>query len=129
MKRMIGLLGMSVLFAFVLVASSPANAQDEGNCSADVSVTLDRSDPDRTVMRYKFKVEISTSESCAEIHYDLILDVQLPNGQVKKVRKPRIVKLNDSSLSELVRHEVPIDQKVTGHEARLVRCNTCDLGV
>ena len=129
MRRTIGLLGMSVLFAFVLVATAPAQAQDESDCSADVSVGLDRSDPDRTVMHYQFKVEISTTESCAEIHYDLILDVQLPNGQVKKVRKPRIVKLNDSSLSELVRHEVPIDQKVTGQEARLVRCNRCELGI
>ena len=128
MRRTIGLLEMSVLFAFVLVAAAPAQAQDESDCSADVSVGLDRSDPDQTVMRYQFKVEISTSESCAEIHYDLIIDVELPNGQVKKVRKPRIVKLNDSSLSELVRLEVPIDQKVTGYETRLVRCNTCDLG-
>ena len=129
MRRTIELLGMSVLFAFLLVATAPVQAQDESDCSADVSVSLDRSDPDQQVMRYQFIVEISTTGSCTKIHYDLILEVQLPNGQVKKVRKPRIVKLNDSSFEELVRHEVPIDQKVTGYEAKLVRCNTCDLGI
>jgi hypothetical protein len=123
MRRIIRLLGLSVLTALVLVA--PAQAQD---CDASVDVTLDRSDPDRETMRYQFRVEISTSESCAHIHYDLILDVQLPNGHVKKVRKPRIVKLSDSSLEEVVRHEIPIDQKVTEQEARVVKCETCDLG-
>ena len=125
MRRIIGLLGLSVLVAIVLVAAPPARAQD---CDASVDVTLDRSDPDRETMRYQFRVEISTSESCAEVHYDLILDVQIPNGQVKRVRKPRVVKLNDSSFEELVEHEIPIDQKVIDQDARLVKCEVCDTG-
>jgi hypothetical protein len=91
-------------------------------------VSLARNDPDREVMRYQFRVEISTSESCAEIHYDLVLEIQIPNGQVKTVRKPRIVKLNDSSLEELVEHELSLDQTLLDQEARLVKCEVCDLG-
>jgi hypothetical protein len=123
--RNTGLLGLSILIAAALLTASPAQAQE---CGADVSVSLARSEADQESMLYQFEVEISSGESCAEIHYDLILDVQLPNGHVKRVRKPRVVKLSDSALNEVVRHEVPIDQKVTGQEARLVECKPCDLG-
>ena len=112
--------------ALALVMAPVATA--ESDCEADVSVSLARSDADQEVMRYQFQVEISTSEICAEIHYDLVLEIRIPNGQVKTVRKPRIVKLNDSSFEELVEHELPLDQSVLGQEAKLVKCAVCDLG-
>ena len=127
MSRVQMLFGCLVVLALALVMAPAITA--ESDCEADVSVSLARNDPDHEVMRYQFQVEISTSESCAEIHYDLILDVQIPNGQVKKVRKPRIVKLNDSSFEEVVRHELPLDQSVIDQQVRLVECRTCDLGV
>ena len=126
MSRVHMLLGWMVVLVLVFVMAPSVMA--ESDCDADVSVSLARSDPDQEVTRYQFQVEISTTEHCTEIHYDLILDVQLPNGQVKKVRKPRIVKLNDSSLEEVVRHELPLNQSIVGQETRLVECKVCHLG-
>lgn len=126
MNRFPKLFGCLVVLVLAFAVAPVATAGSD--CEADVSVSLASSEPDQEVMRYQFQVEISTSESCAEIHYDLILEIQIPNGQVKAVRKPRIVKLSDSAAEELVEHELPLDQTLLDQNVRLVKCMTCDLG-
>jgi CHASE2 domain-containing sensor protein len=126
MNRTLKLLGAAAVFALLLVAPPPALA--ESDCDADVSVSSQRDDPDRSIRRLAFRVEISTTADCAHIHYDLILEIVIPNGQVKKVRKPRVVKLNDGSLSELVEHDIPIDHTLAGYETKLVECKVCEMG-
>lgn len=112
-------------FGVLLLASATGFAQ-ESNCDAFAQVTLDTNEQGE-VKHLQFTVEVSTSEGCAKIEYDLVLDVLLPNGQTKKERLPRFVKLNDGSLTEMVRHEIPSNFELRSYEAKVVSCVKCDI--
>jgi hypothetical protein len=98
----------------------------QADCDAYVNATLETSEQDN-VTRLQFDVEVSTTESCARIEYDLILNEQLPNGQTKKERISRLVKLNDGSLDEVVRHEIASSTRLLDHEAKIVSCQKCEI--
>ena len=99
-----------------------AAANDEFD--AEVSATLDRQEDSKL----QFSVDVSTGESCAHIEYDLVVEVQLANAQTKRIRKPRQVKLNDGSLTEIVDHRLADGERMLSYEAKVVKCRTCDLG-
>lgn len=113
---------VSILFVTLLLASLSALAEED--CSATVSATLDRQEG----RQLQFSAELSTGASCASIEYDLVVEVQLPNAQVKRIRKPRFVKLNDGSLTEIVRHTLADGESMLSYEAKVVKCSKCDLG-
>jgi len=110
----------------LLVLASTAGFAQESNCDAFAQATLDTNEQGE-VQHLQFSVEVSTSESCAKIEHDLVIDVRLPNGQTKKERLPRFVKLNDGSLTEMVRHEIPSSFELRSYEAKVVSCVKCDL--
>ena len=116
---------ISAFFGVLLLASAAGFAQ-ESNCDAFAQATLDTNEQGE-VKHLQFTVEVSTSENCAKIEYDLVLDELLPNGQTKKERLPRFVKLNDGSLTEMVRHEIPASFELRSYEAKVVSCVKCDL--
>ena len=105
--------------------STTGLAQD-GDCDAFAEATLDTSRQGE-VTKLQFSVEVSTSESCAQIEYDLILEELLPNGHTKKERIPRFVKLNDGWLTEIVDHEIPTSLELLNHEAKVVSCQKCSI--
>ena len=107
-----------------LLAAPAAWSQDE--CEAYVNASLETNEQGE-VTHLQFSVEVSTSESCARIEYDLILEELLPNGQTKKERIPRFVKLNDGDLNEMVRHEMSSSLQLLNHEAKVVSCQTCSI--
>ena len=113
-------------FCGVVLLSSATGFAQESNCDAFAQATLETSEQDQTT-HLQFSVEISTSESCAKIEYDLVLDELLPNGQTKKERLPRFVKLNDGSLSEMVRHQIPSSFELRSSEAKIVSCVKCEV--
>jgi len=113
-------------FCGVLLLASAAGFAQESDCDAFAQATLETSEQDQ-MTHLQFSVEVSTSESCAKIEYDLILDVSLPNGQTKKERLPRFVKLNDGSLTEMVRHQMPSSVKLRSYEAKVVSCVKCEV--
>lgn len=106
------------------LALTPTLAEE---CRAEISdeITHKNVSVDRTHLQ--FEVEVSVQEDCAEIHFEVVLDVTIPNGQHKKVRIPRFIKINDGSQSMMVEHELPKGQTLTGHESRITECSTCDL--
>ena len=113
-------------FCAVLLLASAVGFAEESDCDAFAQATLDTNEQ-AEVTRLEFTVEVSTSESCAKIEYDLVLDVLLPNGQTKKERLPRVVKLDDGNLSEIVRHEIPASFELRSYEAKIVSCVKCAL--
>ena len=108
------------------LVSSPGGLAQEGGCEASVRATLD-TDEEGELKTLQFDVEVSTSESCANIEYDLILDELLPNGQTKSERLPRLVKLNDSGFTEIVRHQIPSSVELSSYEAKIVSCQRCSI--
>ena len=118
---------MTILaFCGVLLLATAAGFAQESNCDAFAQATLD-TDEQGGVKHLQFTVEVSTSENCAKIEYDLVIDELLPNGQTKKERLPRFVKLDDGSLTEMVRHEIPASFELRSYEAKVVSCVKCDL--
>jgi len=114
------LIGMAFTVALLCLAA-PAVVSDE--CTAEVSATLEHQGDSRL----QFSVEVSTSESCARIEYDLVVEEQMPNGQAKRIRQTRFVKLDDGSLTELVEHRLAQGHRMLSYEARFVSCQGCDL--
>jgi hypothetical protein len=118
---------MTILaFCGVLLLATAAGFAQESNCDAFAQATLD-TDEQGGVKHLQFTVEVSTSENCAKIEYDLVIDELLPNGQTKKERLPRFVKLDDGSLTEMVRHEIPASFELRSYEAKVVSCVKCEI--
>ena len=105
------------------------NAPIAQDCEADVTAELTREEPNGPITHLQFRVDVQTGESCAEILFDVVLDVQLANQQVKKVRKPSRVRLSDGGTSQLVEHTLKDGSTLIDYEAKLVRCEPCDMGV
>jgi len=99
-----------------------------GDCYPDLNARLDGEEAVGELTHLQFTVDVSSDESCAKIEYDLIIEIQLENGQIKKVRKPRQVKLADGSLTEIVRHEMSNTSRMVQYEVKLVECAVCSLG-
>jgi hypothetical protein len=68
---------------FMLSLFAVPGVLSQQDCDAYVNATLERSEQGE-VTQLEFDVEVSTSENCARIEYDIILEEQLPNGQIKK---------------------------------------------
>jgi len=117
------------ILAFALAVSviSPPDglAQDNG-CEASVQATVD-AEEQGDVKMLTFDVEVATPESCAQIEYDLILDELLPNGQTKKERLPRLVKLDDGGYDEIVKHEIQASLELRSYLAKVVSCQRCSV--
>lgn len=105
---------------------TPLPVAAQGDCDADLSAELASNRPDRDVVHLEFAVEVGTQERCARISYDLVLEIQTPSGQVQKIRKPRVVRLSDGSLTDMVRHEMRSGASVLDFAPALVECNSCD---
>jgi hypothetical protein len=121
-RRTLELAGVALLSVGALFIAWSAMA---GDCYPDLDARLDGEEAVGELTHLQFTVDISTNETCATIEYDLIIEIQLENGHVKKVRKPRRVKLSDGSLTEYVRHEMSNTSRMVEYEVKLVDCSSC----
>ena len=117
---------LAVSFVLVVSLLAAPSLLSQEDCTAYVNATLERSEQGE-ITQLEFDVEVSTSENCARIEYDIILDELLPNGQTKKERIPRFVKLNDGGYDEVVEHKIASSIQLLSHEAKIVSCQKCTL--
>ncbi|MDX1388603.1 MAG: hypothetical protein R3344_05410 [Acidobacteriota bacterium] len=115
-----------VALATLCVMLAPSGRTQEG-CDADVEADLKYTHEGSDVDMYEFQVEVTVNEDCAQVHYDLVIEELLPNGQTKKVRKARFAKLNDGSFNEVVEHKMSADLEMLGFEAKIVSCEICTI--
>jgi hypothetical protein len=114
----VGTLLLGVWFVSVSVA---------GDCTAELEVELSHKDQNGALTHLQFSVNVRTTAECAKIHYDLIVEELLPNGQTKRVRLPRYVKLSDGSEDDIVEHETELTMQ--SYEVQLVSCDGCEMGI
>jgi hypothetical protein len=118
-----------VFKAFVLVAVAsllvPASGALAAECEADVSGSLMREEPDGDITRLVFKVDVSTTTACGEIHFNVILEIREDDGKIVKKKIPGLVKLHDGQTSEKTNHELSEGQSLVGWEVKLDRCEKC----
>ena len=116
--------------AFMLVAAAsllwlaPGALADD--CSATVDGSLAREEPDGDITRLVFRVEIGTMSDCAEIKYDVILEIRQEDGKIEKKKLARSVKLHDGSLSMKVDHKLGDGQSLVSWEVKLDSCTKCN---
>lgn len=117
-------LAIFVAVLAVLLPSSLAWATTESDCKPRLSARLDTQEDSHV----QFQVEVSCSERCAHIEYDLVIEEAMANGQTHMVRKIREVKLDDGSLTEMVRYQLEPGHRILSYKAETVWCRTCQLG-
>ena len=113
-----------LIVAASLLWSAPGALADD--CSATVDGSKTREEPDGGITRLVFEVEIGTMSDCAEIKYDLILEIQQGDGKTEKKKLGRYVKLHDGSMTEIVRHQLGNGQSLVSWEVKLDSCTRCN---
>ena len=110
-----------VLFAIVvvLVLTSPISLAKE-DCNATASATLVHSEESHL----QFEVEVSTDADRAEVEYDLVIEIALPNGQAKRIRKTGQVKMAQGMITVIVEHKLDEDESMLSYEAKIVKCKS-----
>ena len=114
-----------LVLVFGALATSSVVGQEE--CSAYVTASLDTQEVDGEVTRLQFVVEVESGSSCAHVEYVLVIEELTADGETKKVRKPRTVKLNDGNLEEHVRHEMSSAVTLQGYDSEVVKCVPCEV--
>ena len=119
--------GAAACIVGLCLFAAPLGAQSE--CSAELDAQLIHEEKGMETTHLQFEVEVFYDEGdCVTVHYDLILELLLPDGQVKRVRKPRQVKINDQqSESELIEHRMSSSLSLRSFEAKVVSCDPCDM--
>jgi len=118
-----------ILRALVLVAAVsllwPVSGALAAECEADVSGSLMREEPDGDITRLVFKIDVSTTTACGEIHFNVILEIREEDGEIVKKKIPGLVKLHDGETSEKTDHELSSGQSLVSWEVKLDRCEKC----
>jgi hypothetical protein len=118
---------IAVTACLALATVSAPDAAVFPECEAEFETTLTGEEQHDAFTKLQFSIEVTTAEPCAEIAFDLIIEVQLPNGQTKRVRKPQHVKLSDGKETCLVEHSISHDLKLLEYETQLIDCKKCSL--
>ncbi len=111
----------------VAVAFIGAGSTIAEECDASAEATLGTQEEGLNVVMLEFGVEVDVQNDCAHVEFDLVVEELMPNGQTKKIRIPRTVKLNDGSSTMVVEHRMPSSHSLQSYEARIVQCQLCEI--
>jgi hypothetical protein len=100
-----------------LVLAAPISLAED-DCSATAEATLVHEEDSHL----QFEVEITTGADRAEIKYDLVIEIELPNGDAKKIKKPGVVKVLQGSETAIVEHKLADGESMLSYEAKIVDC-------
>ena len=87
---------------------------------------MTREEPDGDITRLVFRVDIGTMSDCAEIKYDVILEIRQEDGKIEKKKLGRYGKLHDGSISKKVNHKLGSGQSLVSWEIKLDSCTKCN---
>lgn len=97
-----------------------------GDCAAEIDSDLRREEETGNGdTRYVFGVEVSSQESCAVVHFDLITVEAEPNSEPQTKTVSKQAKVHDGSLTMKVNHIVSSDSSLISWEFKLTACNKC----
>jgi hypothetical protein len=119
---------MSLAAVLVVVCSVPAGA---GDCTPNVHATLEDQNTDQgeNLVTFKFRVEVGQQgSSCVAINYGLILHIETSAGEEQVVQLRKHVKVNSSSVSMLVEHQISVDDRLASWEVADIECHACAPG-
>ena len=116
------------LLALLLPArptSAPAQASSR-DCKVSLSATLNNTKPMEHTTRYTFGVAANSAEACADVHYLLFVNEQLPDGSTHATKIPGDMRVRAQTRIEAVPFTTDSKNVVKDFEARMKSCRVCD---
>jgi len=97
-------------------------------CEATFDTTLLRSEYDgpSNKTHVQFNVDVSTEAACADISYELVVEVLKDDGTLDRHPLPRELKIYDGTDHALIEFEYEGDNSLNAYEARQLSCEPCD---
>jgi len=103
----------------------PAAAWAAVDCKADVRAEFRRDDYSDQYVDKIFLVEVSSSEPCAKVYFDLVTTEQLFNGEEITATRREWRKSTDEVKASPIKYRMARDSKLVKWEVKLVRCVVC----
>ncbi len=105
-------------FLVVLAAVLPGYGAEE--CTANFEVDL--TSQEESVLH--FEVTVSTDATNARIEYSLLLTVSSASGDSRVVTIPRVVKIGDGTIVDIVSHTLGSGETLSSSDAEQVSCES-----
>jgi hypothetical protein len=105
--------------------SAPAQAGSK-DCKVSLSATLNNTKPMEHTTRYTFGVAANSAESCADVHYVLLVNEQLPDGSLHAAKIPGDMRVRGQTRIEAVPFTTDSKNVVKDFQGKLVSCHVCD---
>jgi hypothetical protein len=126
-KRVLGFMSAAAVLA--VVSAAPAIA---GDCTPRVDASLEDQSHDmgKNLTTFKFRIEVDKhgGDGCSAINYTLVLHVETSTGEEQNVQLRQHVKINSSSVSMLVEHQISADDNLASWEVVDSECHACAPG-
>ena len=108
----------------VLVMALPASAAP--TCEATVHGELTRVEPKETVTTHTFAVNVTTLESCAEVHFTLTTTERISKKKVNVVKTNGQVRLRNGSASQILHFDMTKGHKLEKWDVKVTGCTRCE---
>jgi len=125
-KKLLGFMSAAAVLATVF--SHPVSA---GGCTPRVDASLkDQNNDGENLTNLKFRIEVDQKggSGCSAINYTLVLHIQTSAGDEHVVQLRQHAKVNSSSVSMLVEHQISADDSLSSWEIVDSECHACAPG-
>ena len=95
-------------------------------CTAQADAVLMKTTEKENSTVLEFEVGVVAGELCANVHYDLIIEVKSPDEKVKQVVIGREVRLQKGNHQDPVKHKMDKGHTMVGHETKIKSCHVCE---
>ena len=117
-----------VLAAVVAAAATGVTSGSTASkdCKVSLSATLNNTKPMEHTTRYTFGVAANSAESCADVHYALVVTEQHPDGGTHTTKIPGDMRVRSQTRIEAVPFTTDSKNVVKDFQAKMVSCRVCD---
>ncbi|HEV8119461.1 MAG TPA: hypothetical protein VGQ67_00515 [Candidatus Polarisedimenticolia bacterium] len=118
-------LALTALLLPVRPVSAPAEAGSK-DCKVSLSATLNNTKPMEHTTRYTYGVAVNSAESCADVHYVLVVTEQHPDGSTHATKIPGDMRVRSQTRIEAVPFTTDSKNVVKDFQGKMVSCHVCD---
>jgi hypothetical protein len=122
-KKRLSFLG-AVLLGLCLVV--PAGGAWADGCEASLDSTLMKEEKEEKTVTYKFKVDVSSPERCADVDYVLKVVEAVPGEKSRPKESSHHTRVRDGvKVSAKVDYKMPSNHQLVGWKFEVVGCEPC----
>jgi hypothetical protein len=95
-------------------------------CEATVHGELTHVEPKELVTAHTFAVNVTTLESCAEVHFTLYTTERISKTKVKVVKTNGQIRIRNGSASQILHYDMQNGRKLEKWEVKVTGCVRCE---